>query len=56
MCSAEELKPCPHMKLCEECHPEAEYAEKRKKCTDENCHYCGIYWAYQDGYSGLDED
>lgn len=56
MCSTAELDHCPFMDLCEICHPEEEMVEKRKRCTDENCHYCAVFWAYKDGFYGLDED
>lgn len=52
--TAEEFQ-CPYYDLCVDCHPEEEMVEFRKKCDDSNCHYCGIYWAFQDGFSGLDD-
>lgn len=52
----EKDQPCKFIDLCEKCHPETEMAEKRKECTDETCKKCGVYWAFKDGYSGLDEE
>lgn len=56
MCDASELGECPFRELCQDCHPEANMAEYRENCTNENCHSCGIYWAFHDGYHALDED
>ena len=47
---------CEFIKLCEVCHPESEMAKKRENCSDETCRKCGVYWAFKDGYLGLDED
>lgn len=47
---------CPFFDLCKFCHPEPEMAEKRKKCNRETRRRCAVYWAFQDGYHGLDED
>lgn len=47
---------CEFYDLCEACHPETEMAERRKKCNEEErCRRCGVYWAFKDGYFGLDE-
>lgn len=56
MCTIAELDRCPFMDLCEMCHPEDEMVEKRKTCSDENCQFCGVFWAFQDGLCGIDED
>lgn len=48
--------PCEFNELCETCHPEKEMAERRETCTDKNCRLCGIYWAFREGYFGMDED
>jgi hypothetical protein len=55
MCSNDELDKCPFYELCEECHPEPDMEKRRKGCNCENNYYCGIYWAFKDGYAGLDE-
>lgn len=46
---------CEYQDLCEECHTEPEMKEKRKECNSRTCKKCGIYWAFHDGYLGLDE-
>jgi len=56
MCTVAELEPCPFHDLCDVCHPEPEMVERRLKCSSDNCYNCPFYWAYQDGYKGLDED
>ena len=48
--------PCEFVELCEECHPEPLMEEKRKKCNRESCRRCGVFWAFRDGYLGMDED
>ena len=55
MCSNDELDKCPFHELCKECHPEPDMEKRRKGCNCENNYYCGIYWAFKDGYTGLDE-
>ncbi len=52
----EQDHPCEFMELCKDCHPESEMAEKREKCSDQNCKKCGVYWAFRDGYLGFDEE
>lgn len=49
-------RPCEFKELCEDCHPEREMDTKRETCSEKNCRNCGIYWAFRDGYLGLDED
>jgi hypothetical protein len=56
MCSTVELDKCPFYDLCESCHPEPDMVKRRSGCTCENNCYCAIYWAFKDGYFGLDED
>ena len=46
---------CPFAELCIDCHPESDMVERRKTCTNKNCKQCGVYWAFLDGYQGLDE-
>lgn len=48
--------PCEFKELCEACHPEKEMAERRETCTDKNCRLCGVFWAFREGYFGMDED
>lgn len=52
----EKNRQCEFYELCENCHPETEMVEKRKTCDSERCKRCGIYWAFHDGYFGLDEE
>ena len=52
----EKDRQCEFYELCEDCHPETEMAEKRKTCDSERCKRCGVYWAFRDGYLGLDEE
>jgi len=47
---------CEFRELCESCHPEEDMVAKRKTCDDQECKRCGIYWAFRDGYLGLDEE
>lgn len=54
MCAAAELDRCRFEELCREHHPEEE--EHRKRCNNENCRMCALYWAFLDGYNALDED
>lgn len=52
-----EKKPCEFTDLCEKCHPEKNMEERRAKgCDEKNCRLCAVYWAYWDGYYGIDED
>ena len=51
----QEDRKCPYEDLCEKCHPELEFVKKRCKCDCDNCRLCGVYWAFHDGYTSLDE-
>ena len=52
----ETARPCYFMDLCESCHSEPEMIEKRKSCSELSSKKCGVYWAFMDGYLGLDEE
>lgn len=52
----EKDRKCEFYELCEKCHPEEEMAERRETCDSERCKRCGVYWAFRDGYFGLDEE
>lgn len=52
----EEARPCEFRDLCEKCHPEKDMKARRESCDDERCRKCGVYWAFKDGYYGIDEE
>ena len=52
----EKERSCEFRDLCEKCHPEKEMRERRKECDGERCRRCAVYWAFKDGYYGIDED
>lgn len=56
MNTEKELVPCPYKDLCTDCHPEKNMVEKRKSCNSKNCTLCGVFWAFNEGYFGLDDD
>lgn len=47
---------CPFYDLCKLCHPEEEMVKRREKCDENTKRRCAVYWAFQDGYRGLDDD
>lgn len=47
---------CPFYDLCVACHPEEDMVKRRENCKPEKRKRCAVYWAYLDGYHGLDED
>ncbi len=47
---------CPFYELCKACHPEPEMAKRRENCEVVKRKKCAVYWAFLDGYHGLDED
>lgn len=51
-----DLKPCEFRDICEKCHPEEEMERRREECSDKTCNRCAVYWAFMDGYYGMDED
>lgn len=48
--------PCEFVELCENCHSNDEVAKRRETCSEKNCRRCGVYWAFRDGYFGMDEE
>lgn len=46
---------CPFEQLCEECYPEAEMAEYRALCSEQNCRRCCRYRDFHEGFYSLDE-
>lgn len=54
MVAVEPMK-CRFEDLCEECYPDQEMAEYRKKCNSENCDNCWHYWDFFEGYCAFME-
>lgn len=46
---------CPFELLCEERYPEADMAEQRTQCSEQNCRRCYHYRGFYDGFFDLDE-
>ena len=56
VCKEEEPFKCRFEDLCEECYPEPDMVEYRKKCNSDNCDRCCHYWNFVEGYQELFEE